>query len=51
MVKIMENGVVRNMTAEEEAEFIRQHENTTPPWEQTPTTDDIINTLFGGGTE
>ena len=30
-MKIMDNGIVRDMTPEEDEEFIRWHENVPPP--------------------
>ena len=31
-MKIMDNGIVRDMTPEEEAQFIAIHEAMIPPW-------------------
>ena len=35
-MKIMENGVVRDMTAEEEAAFIAAHQNQDEPTDTAP---------------
>ena len=50
-MKIMENDIVRDMTAEEEAAFIEEHENMPAPWEDTVTADEALNIILGGGGE
>ena len=39
-MKIMENGVIRDMTPEEEAQFIADHEAMIPPWADVDTPED-----------
>lgn len=33
-MKIMENGIIRKMTVEEEEAFIADHENMAAPWDE-----------------
>jgi len=39
-MKIMDNGVIRDMTPEEEAQFIADHEAMIPPWADVDTPED-----------
>ena len=47
----MENGIVRDMTAEEEADFIEEHEKMPAPWEDTVTADEALDIILGGAAE
>lgn len=46
-MKIMDNGIVREMTVEEESAFNAEHENMVAPWEDAVTDSEALDIILG----
>ena len=47
----MVNGIIRDMTAEEEADFVAEHEKMPAPWEDNLSDEEALEILLGGADE